>query len=1049
MDTGARAARNELFQALKPRCVELSQLALRDDGSANSAKALVQSINQLLTVLKDKCQQGDGTFDEKLADYVFFPLSQILKKRQKYTDRLAELTLSCLRILLEHGWSRAIALDLAKQLLILLSFAAGGLPDQKGNAIPEEISCEAYGSLAALFRDIGVTPGGPAALIDTGTIPALGHCVTVILDGIKDGAAIQVQVEALKALDAVWHCVKDAEALASFLPGTISALTKYLMPGTADRRSRKSLISALVVLEHVLRSLLSDVRTRNIRKEDQKPKSLFDNSAEQKVLSKSWLKATTAQIKLALSNIVRLRKHSALDVRQALNKLCLVILDECHETMSESASLLVETCMILDGVDDEQDLSKRGTSITDLATIHTDIGELVKSTAYNWVTSLPRVMQANDESAKQSALDQLRKANHLLKSLNSDSSILEEALGNALRDSITVTVESVMPKPLQEAEFDMNSQAAMTLSVDNAVTNQFRPVILAEGSQKQTREKLTELLTSLGTRESQINMAGGMLEYIRGASGPSLLAAYWLSFQILKSSAANNEDIDEFFDSSLTLSDEQENMGQELISFSQSVLSNDDDDDISTSDWRMQAIALEVVAHRAQSLREGFRPELIDTLYPIAQLLGSPNSDLREHAITCLNVVSKACGYANASSMIIDNVDYMVNSISLRLNTFDISPQAPQVLVMMIRLAGPSLLLYLDDVVASIFAALDNFHGYQKLVEVLFSVLDEIVKVGSISPQMQIEAKSDITLEKHKIPPPTIDEVLRLISKSSKSSSALLHEDFPRAPWKSARTLLDEADAARQVTDSEEQEEQPSPPQTELTAAPPNKTYTLLQSITRLSQHYLTSPSPLLRTKLLTLITTASSSLSNNTDNYLPLINDIWPVILPLIHDPSPYHWSTLRNLLGDIIVEDGLDQDKKSTVLVLDTKLLGFQEDGNIVNLADRALLLGFSDDPTAKLIVLGVAATFSIFVIILPKNELLLEVIWELLGTSFDSLCRHVNSPFIVLDFGVIKLFSTGLDLASKLIITARLNSKVTVSIGSIFRVIVSAALAILLVL
>ncbi|KAH8672001.1 armadillo-type protein [Tricladium varicosporioides] len=900
MDTGARAARNELFQSLKPRCVELSQLALRDDASADSTKALVDSTSQLLMVLEDKCQLGDGTFDEKLADYVFFPLSQILKKRQKYTDRLAELTLSCLRILLENGWDKVIALDLAKQLLILLSFAAEGPPDQRGNAIPEEISCEAYRALAALFRDIVVTSGGPAALVDTRTIPALGHCVTVILDGIKNGAAVQVQVQALRALDAVWHCVKDAEALASFLPGTVSALTKYLMPGTGDRRSRKSLVSALVVLEHVLRSLLSDVRTRNIKKEDPQLKSLLENSTEQKVLSKSWLKATTGQIKLALSNIVRLRKHSAMDVRHALNKLCLVILDECHETMTESASLLVETCMILDGVDDEQDLSKRGTSLTDLAIIHTDIGELVKSTAYNWVTSLPRVMQANDESAKQSALEQLRKANHLLKSLNSDSSILEEALGNSLRDSITVTVELIKPKSLQEAEFNMDSQAAVTLFVDNAAASQFRPVILAEESQKQTREKLTELLASLGTRESQINMAGEMLEYIRGASSPSLLAAYWLSFQILKSSAANNEDIDEFFDSSLTLSDEQENIGQELISFSQSVLSNDDDEN-STSDWRMQAIALEVIAHRAQSLREDFRPELIDTLYPIAQLLGSPHGDLREHAITCLNIVSKASGYANASSMIIDNVDYMVNSISLRLNTFDISPQAPQVLVMMIRLAGPSLLLYLDDVVASIFAALDNFHGYQKLVEVLFSVLDEIVKVGSISPQMQIEAKSDISLGKQTIPPPTIEEILRLISKSSKSSSALPHEDFPRAPWKSAHTLLDEADAAHQIIDSEEQEEQPSPPQNEIVSPPLNKTYSLLQSITRLSQHYLTSPSPLLRAKLLTLITTASSSLSNNTDNYLPLINDIWPVILPLIHDSSPYVCTTALTTISAI----------------------------------------------------------------------------------------------------------------------------------------------------
>ncbi|TVY32395.1 TEL2-interacting protein, partial [Lachnellula occidentalis] len=800
MDNGARSARNGLFQELKPRCVELSQLALRDDGSSNITKSLIESTNKLLVILEEKCKRVDGVFDEKLADYVFFPLSQTLKRKQKYTDRLSELTIKCLRILLEYGWRRSIALDLARQLIILLAFVAGGPPDQKPATISEELAAEAYGALAALFKAMGVTPGGSAALVETGTIPALGHCVTVILDGITDGSSVEVQLQALRALDAVWRCIKDSQALATFLPGTISGLTKFLMPGTASRRSRKNLVTALEVLEQVLISSLSDIRTRSIR--DKSSEEPAASSTEQKVLTKPWLKATTAQIKLALSNIIRLRKHDATDVRAALNRLCLTILDECHATLTESASLLVETCMILNRIDQEDhDLSTRKTTLSDLASIHPDIGELVKSTSYNWVTSLPRIMQTNDESAKNSALQQLSRANHLLRQLNSDSSILEDALGSSLRDSITVTLEaSPAPKGLEEADFDMNSQAALTLVTDNALSNQFRPVVLGEQSQRETRKKLLELLDSLGTRESQINMAGEMLEYVRGASGQSLLAAYWLAFQVLKSSAAKNEDIDEFFDSALTLADEQEAMNEELMSYSQSILANTNGVEY---DWRMQAIALEVVADRAQRLKESFRPELIDMLYPVASLLGSSNDRLREHAITSINIISKSCGYSNASELIVDNVDYMVNAISLRLNTFDISPQAPQILVMMIRLAGPSLLLYLDDVVGSIFAALDNFHGYQRLVDVLFSVLDEIVKVGSTAPQFQLPAPP----EPEQSPPiPTIADIASLIT-SRPPSPSLEHEEFPRQPWKSAQTLLDEAAAAAADPPSDAEEE--------------------------------------------------------------------------------------------------------------------------------------------------------------------------------------------------------------------------------------------------
>src|SRR6266536_45859 len=200
---------------------------------------------------------------------------------------------------------------------------------------------------------------------------------------------------------------------------------------------------------------------------------------------------------------------------------------------------------------------------------------------------------------------------------------------------------------------------------------------------------------------------------------------------------------------------------------------------------------------------------------------------------------------------------HKVNAISLRLNTFDISPQAPQVLVMMIRLTGPSLLPYLDDVVASIFAALDNFHGYHRLVEVLFSVLGEIVSVGSKSGQLQITNTPEINHRKAIVATTNLKDILKLLNPKSKpSDDPLPHQDFPQQPWKSAKTLLDEAS----VSPPDEMEEDPEPP-AEIQKPPPTNTYTMLQSIARLSQHYLTSPSPVLRSKLLSLISTSSASL--------------------------------------------------------------------------------------------------------------------------------------------------------------------------------------------
>jgi hypothetical protein len=827
-------------------------------------------------------------FDEKLADYVFFPLSQILRRKQKYTDMLSELTIRSVGILLEYGWRNAIALDLAKQLLILLTFVAGGVPGQATAPVPEELLIEAYGALGALFRDLSVTPGGPTSLVDAGTIPALGHCVTVILDGIKDGPSTDAQIKALQALAAIWCCIKDQEVLSTFLPGTISALTKCLMPSTTSRRSRKTIAIALGVLEQVLVSTLSDIRTRNIRDSGESSTAVSTHSAEQKTQTKPWLKATTGQIKLALSNIIRLRNHESTEVRRALNKLCVTILDECHDTLAESLSILVETCMTLNETKTEDDVTST-TTLMDLATIHPDLGETIKVTVYNWITSLPRIMQSNDKTAKHVALGQLSKAQQLLSDLNLDSSVLQDALGNSLRDSVTATIEPLSAeKVLQEADFDLSSQDALTLAMDNALSTKFSPVVMPQESQRDTRTDLTKLLDNFSSRQSQISMASEMLDYGRSASGLGLLSAYWLSSQLLRSATLKNKDLDEFFTSALTISDDQETVQQELFSFSLSVLLGADGGE---TDWRLQAIALEVIADTSQRLKKEFRTDLVDTLYPIAQLLGSPNPRLRQHAITCLNIVSKECGYNNASDLIIDNVDYMVNAISLRLNTFDISPQAPQVLVMMIRLTGPSLLLYLDDVVGSIFAALDNFHGYHRLVEILFSVLGEIVDVGSKSGQLQITSgNTAISHRKTAMPFPTIPDIVKAIAKKqAQGNDQIPHEDFPTKPWKDGKTLLDEAEASPSDSDPKQEDNDDDEPPPEIAKPPPTKTYTMVQSIARLGQHYLTNESPVLRAKLLGLISTACNALHNNEDEFLPLINDIWPVVIKRLYDDEPF----------------------------------------------------------------------------------------------------------------------------------------------------------------
>lgn len=847
--------------------MKLSQLALRHDGSTVSLEQLQETTSQLLDILYRTRAHGH-IFDEKLADYCFFPLSQVLKLCSKRFDRLAELATRSLRFLLDHGW-RGIAKDLGQQLLFLLTIFADN--EEKTSARPEELQEEALLALEALFDLLRKSPKASTWLTESSNVPALGHCLSVILDGIGSGASAQIQSAGLSALRALWRTVKDREALANFLPGTVSALTKCLTPASKAYRPRSILITALEVLELVITSLLNDVSTRGLKEQ------ASDVGAGW--FTKSWLNATAPRVKVALANVCKLRSHTHEDVRKQLLKLCLGLLDECNSSLVECVPLLVETAMTIDGFEEQANDFMNHSSLISLASFHPSISQAMSTTMYNWVTGLPTVMQSSDESAKHTALRRLSKLGRITPDLDISSDFLTSALVDALRDSITVAIE---PSTSAKASVRPTSDALIAFANDASETKSFLPLILHHESQKQTRQYFEVLLSSVGSSDMKIKLARTVSDSINSAEGSNLLASVWLTFQLLRSAAHSQSDLDPYIESLDFSTDGWQGAISDLYAYSITMISDDTNEMV---DWRLQAICLEIIAYNAQALKESFRPDLMDTLYPIVQFLGSPNEQLRKHAIITLNLISEACGYQNTSELITENVDYLVNAISLRLDSLDFSPQVSQVMVMMLRLAGPSLVPYLDDVVVSVFAVLDNYHGYTRLVESLFLVLGEIVDTSIESQQLRLTASEQVGHKKKSLPEVRIQDIVELLHKMVAKATELdekePHVDFPKEPWKGASSLLEE----REAPGDEPQDEQAM----EVEKAPPTKIYTMVQNIARLAQHYLTHQSPFLRRNILHLTQIASRALAKDEDQFLPLVNDLWPVLIKRLYDAEPF----------------------------------------------------------------------------------------------------------------------------------------------------------------
>jgi hypothetical protein len=835
----------------------------------------MKKLETLLATLKSV---AGPSFDGKLADYAFFPLSHIFRQSQLVPKALIELAVQCLTILLDTGWREALPPALGQQLLILITFIAGGPPgEKKSRSTTEESTQVALEALTSLFHSFRNSKEASASLATDANLPAVGHCITVILDAAVNGPSVKIQVSALDALDAFGESFPDVDSLVGFLPGIVSALTRILQTNQGSRRSYQVLVFGLDYLTKIVQAALSDYDLKKITSQSERQSS---EKGQKQTRNTSWLKATSSQIKVALASVLKLRNHKRQEVREAVGRLCYCLLQDCRQSLEGSSGMLIETLVLL-STDSQICVSK----LKHLASIDPSIIDGVKGSLHTMITALPRTMKSTDDALRSRIAKQISSSFSLLSDLGADSSLVDNALASNLRDSVVSAIFAPAKiKDVIEQTADGDPDMQLILQKDEIQqTPNFGSILVGHRSQKQSLEDLFILTQQVGGSSAALDITRNMLQSLHTLKGDGLLATIWLSLNLLRTSLSNKDGLEDFIISTHGSSRNAPILLDELYSFSLSQISTSSLSE--QPDWRIQGLALEVIAFQAQQLKDDFRVDLVEALYPVIQLLGSPHPSLRQHAIIALTIITQSCGYRSASETIIANVDYLVNAIALKLNAFDISPQAPQVLLMMIKLSGPSLLPYLDDLVDSIFAALDNFHGYPRLVELLFSVLGAMVEEGTRFSTLRLE--SDKTINHHKLSfesPTTESLATRLLAKQRAREAAIkegdgTHTAFPREPWNKLA-----------ISDTSPESSSPPPPleETSITTTP-TKTYILLNKILTQTQHHLSSPSTALQLSLLSLIATATPTLQRNEDVFLPTLNAIWPPILARLYDPSPF----------------------------------------------------------------------------------------------------------------------------------------------------------------
>ncbi|KAM3416150.1 hypothetical protein BST61_g7758 [Cercospora zeina] len=879
--------RNEVFQRLKPPCVALSQIALTLNAGRGDIDQLIAKLEDVHKTLASVASRPTS-LDPKLADYVFFPLSQVLKASQRVPIRALELALQCVAIILEHGWRSQLQPQLAAQIVILCTLMAEENPKGLSSAqTTDELRAGALDCLRHVFEAAGGSSVLRDAITAESNVPQLGQTISTILDTVLGARAIETQIAASRTLQVLVTRVATVDIQAGFLPGIVSKLTKLLTPKTTQRRNHEVLVRALETLTDLFKATLGDEITSSLSE----TKHASNRMPASKVVDQKWLQTAASQLKPAITNILKVRETERDDVRKALAQFCLTVI-RCRRTLEDSASMCLETLLVLSS---EQSDGMIISQLELMVSQDTSALELLQITLHDWLSSLPTKMQAADESAKVHRIRQISTAYDILVSSSTDTTVVDKMLVDTLKDGVAITLQ---PPHLVHKEADVKPAVqSLELNIhDRKSSTEFQTPLVKYRAQDEVMQAIEKFAISISQHSYKI-WSGELARALRQSFGETQIATFWLLLNATQNALEFGTDVDDFLimdNAARTLACQQL---EDLYAFSLDVLTDNSED---VTDSRLRALALRSLALFCRTSGQDFRHELIDALYPVLHSLVTPDTLLQQDSMTTLNIFASSCGYESVERLIIENVDYLTNAVSLRLNAFDVSPQAPQVLLMMVRLAGPSLLPYLEDTIDSLFAALQDYHGYPLLVELIFRVLSVVAEEGAKAPQLAIadSAKRDIAkYHDDRWQPVTIDGLVTLLQEKLAeeeritAAGRMKSEPHPKRPWKSTdANASDEEDSAE---NDQQAVDIPDPP------PPAPKTYRLLLRISELTQHFLPSASASLRSSLLTLIKTTIPAISRHENSFLPLINTLWPAVVSRLDDTEPYVVATALDVIS------------------------------------------------------------------------------------------------------------------------------------------------------
>lgn len=315
-----------LFEKVKPFCVELSNIALEQPFNPQKIVSLLISIEIALNSHHDEYSKGKDSFiyqlSPNIADYIFFPLSNLLKQ-SNLDDIIIQHLFGVITFLINYSWSINVNFSLIDQLYPLIIYLSTGDVNKEPPAISVKstsfklATVKIFTSLINSLDRFYFQEQSERRLVLLSNTVTIG--LTIITSTKPDSQeSIEVILQTLMVLSKVRSYLSNDQQ-AAILPGIVSAVTKFtsLNPNLNFQIIIQllRLLSSLICASFSDKDLGAQLNVANGVEDlaeihlswDDDTKTLDDNASmsditisESDQRSALWLKATSKQLKISL-----------------------------------------------------------------------------------------------------------------------------------------------------------------------------------------------------------------------------------------------------------------------------------------------------------------------------------------------------------------------------------------------------------------------------------------------------------------------------------------------------------------------------------------------------------------------------------------------------------------------------------------------------------------------------------------------------------------------------------------------------------------------------